>query len=56
MPMGAASACAQAMLDRDPKRRPTAASILRELGPHADASFRAKTRESPSDAPFLMRL
>ena len=52
----AVAACAQAMLDRDPKRRPTAASIARELGPHADASFDTKTSDALSDAPFLMRL
>ncbi len=55
----AVAACAQAMLDRDPKRRPTAASIARELLPHAApfASVLSTLKaDAPSDAPFLMRL
>lgn len=51
----AVAACAQAMLDRDPKRRPTAASIARELAPHA-APLELSAHDAASDAPFLMRL
>ena len=52
----AVAACAQAMLDRDPKRRPTAASIAHELMPHAEGPLPPLTSDALSDAPFLMRL
>ena len=52
----AVAACAQAMLDRDPKRRPTAASIARELMPHAEGPLPPLTSDALSDAPFLTRL
>ena len=53
----AVAACAQAMLDRDPKRRPTAATITRELTPHAaPLELSALRGDAASDAPFLMRL
>jgi hypothetical protein len=53
------AACAQAMLDRDPLRRPQLAAVTRELAPFASTSEEWKARAvagSSDAAPFLARL
>ena len=53
------AACAQAMLDRDPLRRPQLAAVTRELSSFASTSEEWKARAvaaTSEDAPFLARL
>lgn len=52
------AACAQAMLDRDPLRRPQLHAVARELRPFVAATntLRAAISGASEDAPFLARL
>lgn len=53
------AACVQAMLDRDPLRRPQLAAVTRELAPFSSRSeaWKTKALSGPRDnAPFLARL